>query len=287
MSAFIDLTGQRFGKLVVIEKSEIVKVKHGTVVKWLCKCDCGNFRIIPTGELRRGNAKHCGCLKFENLVGKKFNRLTVIKRVEYNKKEVMWLCKCDCGNETIVSTGHLKSGHSKSCGCLSREMAKKNNYKHGLSNDKDFYRIMNIRKGMKARCYNNKLDCYSSYGGRGIKICDEWLDEENGAYNFYIWSMKNGYKDGLSIDRIDVNGDYEPSNCRWTTNKIQCNNKRNNNLITYNGETHTMKKWSEILGINYDALRSRINRNFPEELWFYKGKITSTVKKEYENGKIK
>lgn len=288
MGNFKDITGQRFGNLTVIEKAETVKVKYGTVVKWLCKCECGNTRIVPGTELRRGKAKHCGCLKVEDLTGKKFNKLTVIRRVENTKNgQTRWLCECDCGNTKIVTGVGLRRNHVKSCGCLVKEMSGKNLIKHGLSNNKVFYRLMHIRKGMKIRCYNPNNKSYSNYGGRGIKVCDEWLDKKTGMKSFYDWAIQNGYKEGLTIDRIDVNGNYEPNNCRWVTNKIQCNNKTNNHIITYNGETHTMTEWSEIFGISYDAIRYRIKRNFPKELWFYPGKITREVRKEYENGKIK
>lgn len=282
MGKFIDLTGQKFGKLTAIKIAGKVKVKHGTIIKWLCQCDCGNTRICPTPELRRGKAKHCGCLKVENLVGKRFNKLVVIKRVENSTKGLArWLCQCDCGNLTIVATSPLKNSHIKSCGCLQKEKAGKNLIKHGLTKNKDFYRLMHIRKGMKIRCYSIKSDDYKNYGGRGIKICDEWLNEENGMINFYNWAINNGYKDNLSIDRINVNGNYEPNNCRWITNKEQCNNKRNNHYITYNGETRTMMEWCELFNLKYNTVRYRIKRKNPKELWFYKGKITRSIKKKY------
>lgn len=193
----------------------------------------------------------------------------------------MWLCECECGNSKIVSGISLRRNHTRSCGCLIKEKSGKNLIKHGLTKDKVFHRLMHIRKGMKNRCYNNKDKRYSDYGGRGIKICEKWLDEKEGTINFYNWAIKNGYAENLTIDRIDVNGNYEPSNCRWVTNKIQCNNKRNNHIITYNGETHTMMEWADIFNINYDAIRYRIKRNFPKSLWFYNGKITPTIKKKY------
>ena len=109
---------------------------------------------------------------------------------------------------------------------------------------------------MKTRTTNKNCPEYKNYGGRGIKICDEWLSDFR---KFYYWSINNGYKDELTIDRIDVNGNYEPSNCRWTTQKVQQNNRTNNHNITYNGETHTMKQWAERLGIKYKTLERRIN----------------------------
>lgn len=108
---------------------------------------------------------------------------------------------------------------------------------------------------MKTRCYNENTDFFKHYGGRGIKVCDEWKDS---FFAFYEWAIKNGYDDDLSIDRIDVNGDYEPSNCRWATKEQQSLNTRRKRLYSFQGETHTLKEWSKILNINYTTLRSRI-----------------------------
>lgn len=209
---------------------------------------------------------------FVDLIGKRFGRLTVIKRAENDKySTARWLCKCDCGGETITSSGHLNSGHTKSCGCFSREVASekalKNKcfYTHGLSNNKTFRRISYIRASMKARCYNPKNHNYPRYGGRGIKICDEWLNSENGMINFYNWAINNGYQDNLTIDRIDVNGNYEPGNCRWATAKEQANNKRNNITINYKGEIIKLTDIAEKMKINPRILRDRLRRGWTVE----------------------
>ncbi len=112
---------------------------------------------------------------------------------------------------------------------------------------------------MKYRCYNPKSQYYYRYGARDIKVCDEWLNDFKA---FYDWSMANGYRDNLTIDRIDVNGNYEPSNCRWVSQKMQQNNRSNNRLITYNNETHTISEWAEICNISQACLRHRIERNW-------------------------
>ena len=207
---------------------------------------------------------------FKDLTGEKIGRLTVIKRVENNKaNNAQWLCQCECGKEIITTTANLKRRHSKSCGCLRKEHTSginNNFYKHGMYNTKLYQTWHN----MKQRCFNKNSSHYKNYGGRGIKVCDEWLE----FMNFYNWAMSNEYSEGLTIDRIDVNGNYEPDNCRWVDNKTQCNNKRNNHLITYNGKTHTMMEWSRLLNIKYDVLRFRLKRG-----WDIEKALTERIKK--------
>lgn len=182
--------------------------------------------------------------KFLDLTGKKFGKLLVIKRdknyiAPCGSIIAQWLCKCDCGNKTVVSTRKLKSGNTKSCGCYHKEKLKKMLTKHGFRHNKLYF----IWLAIKSRCYNPKNIGYKNYGGRGIKVCDEWLDKENGSTNFIKWALKNGYKNGLTIDRIDVNGDYYPENCRWTSMVEQSNNRRNNHFITIENETKTLTQW--------------------------------------------
>lgn len=193
-----------------------------------------------------------------DLTGQRFGRLTVIKRVKNNKdNRAQWLCECDCGNKKHIIGKSLRKGKTKSCGCLQKEKAKTINKKHGMR----YTRLNKIWNSMKQRCCNANDNAYKYYGGRGIRVCDEWLDKENGFINFYDWSMNNGYQDNLTIDRIDVNGNYEPSNCRWINMKQQSNNRRDNHNITYNNETHTIAEWSEILNINRYTLYYRINKS--------------------------
>lgn len=194
-------------------------------------------------------------IKRVNLIGQKFGRLLVVGVGEYyvspkGAKVKQWECKCDCGNTTFASTIQLHDGKKKSCGCLTKESATLKSKTHGMYGS----RLYNIYSSMVQRCTNPNNTDFHNYGGRGITVCEEWLDFEN----FKKWAIENGYADDLTIDRADVNGNYEPSNCRWTSSKKQNNNRRNNRLLTFNGETHTMAEWADITGIRYAVLACRI-----------------------------
>lgn len=199
-----------------------------------------------------------------DLTNKKFNMLKVISKVENNKQNnSKWLCQCDCGNMIEVLGIHLRSGHTKSCGCLRKTICKNINHKkkHGLIN----IRLYKIWNGIKNRTNPNskfKNTSYKNYSGRNIKMCDEW---KNNFIAFYNWAISNGYKDNLTIDRIDNNGDYEPSNCRWITIKQQQNNKRNNRRITFNNETYTISEWNDILNYPYGLIKTRLHRGWSIE----------------------
>ena len=180
-----------------------------------------------------------------NIIGDKYGKLTILEFVEKRKRRFYYLCRCDCGNTTIVSSNALRTGNTRSCGCLSKavfEKMIKDNIKHGMTNTRIYYNY----KTMKTRCYNKNSTSYKNYGGRGIKMCDEWLGE-NGFINFYNWAIKTGYKEvehkQCTIDRIDNNGDYCPENCRWVNAITQANNTRRNVHYTINGESKTLVEW--------------------------------------------
>lgn len=196
-------------------------------------------------------------MKKEDLTGKKFNRLTALEYVGDKK----WLCRCECGNTVKVKAYDLKKGKTKSCGCFNTERIKKMGEKYGKIYGKIYGRInihnaieaktthgesktrlYRIWRNMRTRCNN---DHSGNYGNRGIKHCEEWYSFEN----FMEWSLNNGYKDDLTIDRIDVNGDYEPDNCRWVSRHDQARNTRSNVFITYKGETHCLADWELITGL--------------------------------------
>ena len=184
--------------------------------------------------------------KMNDISGEKFGRLTAIKPCGKNKwKNIMWLCKCDCGKEHMATEGKLKQGKVRSCGCLAKEMHIKQLETHGLTTGGK-PRTFIIWNGMKARCLNPKNDSYKSYGARGIKICDEWMKFEN----FHNWAIANGYNDNLSLDRIDNDDDYKPSNCQWVTPSENYKKQRKARYITIDGVTLNVSDWCKYLKVS-------------------------------------
>lgn len=279
MPNIIDLTNQVFGDLTVICRA---KGKNHRAY-WLCKCKCGNEKIINGTNLIHGKTKTCGHCKIKDIpskgmygihsvfhtleewsnitglsvndvkecfeqhisffdfmkrnqtideTGNRYGKLTVIKQVENDKfNRACWLCKCDCGNEIVVEGAQLRSKEYASCGCEKKNRLKELTQTHGKSKTSTYQSWLS----MKSRCYNRNNNRYENYGGRGIKVCEQWKN------NFEQFLKDMGEKPNIhySIDRIDVNGDYEPYNCRWATNTQQANNKQNSN--------HNYKKELEVI----------------------------------------
>lgn len=186
-----------------------------------------------------------------NLVGQRFGRLVVLNRASSQNGHTRWLCKCDCGNECIVHTSSLRTGNTKSCGCYKTENARKL-YSSVRQNDKHLYAVWN---GIKQRCTNKNNRSYKNYGGRGIRMDAEWA---NNYKSFYRWALSAGYKSGLEIDRINNDGDYCDSNCRFVSREVQANNKRNIKLYTINGVTKSLPQWCKEYDQDYYVVRQRV-----------------------------
>lgn len=263
-----NLTGEIFGDLKVIEinKERTYALnnenkKYKTL--WDCECTkCKTKTVLSSDaliQLKRRNGSGCTTCFGDWVLGKRYGRLTPIEYIGRDGNKKNWLCKCDCGNKVILNESSFKSENTNSCGCIHSETLSKRNSEtakyNGESNGEDG-RILNIYGAMRDRCYNTNNKKYSDYGGRGINICQEWIDD---YFKFKEWSLSNGYNDTLTIDRIDVNGNYEPNNCRWATMKVQANNKRNNKYITYQGRTQTLSQWCEELDLDYFRTKARFN----------------------------
>lgn len=194
-----------------------------------------------------------------NLQGQTFGRLKVLYQApgklygKHREPKRRWVCQCECGNIITTTTENLRGGDTRSCGCLKMEMDKAKYTTHGKSKT----RLYRIWKKMRARCQRSSCSDYAYYGGRGISVCDEW---NNSFLSFEAWAYENGYDDKLTIDRIDVDRNYEPSNCRWATMKEQSNNRRNSRQYTYQNETHSIAEWANIVGIPYQTLYMRLRK---------------------------
>lgn len=203
-----------------------------------------------------------------NIIGKRYGRLVVLSyshSVGYRK---YYLCQCDCGKQTCVLKGNIMSGKQVSCGCyrlqaLTQAIKLPDGYSH----------LGRIFYQMKRRCYDKSSNRYYRYGGRGIKICDEWLSDIN---CFRRWAVENGYKEGLSIDRIDNDKDYCPDNCRWVTPEEQCNNTSRTVMIEYNGKKQTITQWANELNIPTSTLHNRIRVHG----WSVERALTQPVRKQ-------
>lgn len=196
-----------------------------------------------------------------NLSGLTFGRLTVSDRQGSNSKGTIWNCLCVCGSARVVSRKHLVSGGTKSCGCLAIENTVKRSTTHGKSRGKS--RAYSAWQAMKRRCLYKKEIGWHNYGGRGISVCPEWVASFEAFYEHMGESP-----DGLSLDRIDVNGNYEPGNCRWATDREQMNNIRPNVVLEIEGKRFTMKQAAEQLGTPYQRVKQRRGRKLPPHRWF-------------------
>ena len=197
-------------------------------------------------------------MKAKDLTGREYGRLKVLQRAENRAGRVCWRCLCECGTIKDIPAKTLLNGTAQSCGCLQKERASEANGKHRMRKT----RLYEIWYGIKRRCEDQNREAYKDYGGRGIIVCPEWRDSFEA---FRDWALANGYQEGLTIDRINVNGGYEPENCRWITMEQQQRNRTNSRFLTFNGETHTLAEWAEITGIRWGTIKARLNSGWTTE----------------------
>lgn len=203
--------------------------------------------------------------KFKSLVGKKFGKLEVISfSYKNNLGKAYWLCKCDCGKKIITSGSNLVTGQSKSCGCFRSKLLSVRRKKHGQSETK----LYNVWRTIKSRCLLPSTISYERYGGRGIKICEEWKEKFE---PFWKWAIENGYKDGLTIDRIDNDGDYCPENCRWVDRKEQAKNRRTTVFYLLNGEKICLNDLLKKIGFSKSMYWRNKKRGCVEVTQLFKG----------------
>lgn len=280
--------GQKYGTWEVIDFIRVPhKNKSGSTIKWLCKCEkCKAEKIIIPCTLKADKSM-CSCQKQsekiknkrDEHIGKKYNRLTIVDfncKQTGNAKHVYAVCRCDCGETKEIQLQFVIDGTIKSCGCYAKEIRERQKQEYSKTKSP----LYSTWSGMKQRCFNEKNTEYLNYGGRGITVCEDWLGKQ-GFDNFEQWSIRNGYRpnNGLTIDRIDVNGNYEPDNCRWVSVWVQSVNKRvpaHKQAMKYRGEQYTIngvtknkKQWCEEYGVwqaTIDYRMKNMGMSFEEAL---------------------
>lgn len=253
MPAKLNLQGQRFGQLVATESAG--RAKGG--ILWTCSCDCGGTATVTAGRLRAGHHKSCGCRgpKLRELAGRVVGRLNVLKRAPDKRNKVYWLCQCSCGNLAEVLGTYLNQGYTRSCGCLAGELVGINRRTHGMSGSREYSAWLNMR----SRCLNPQTPSYKYYGGRGVKIASEFSTFEG------FYAAVGQRPPGMSLDRINVNGDYAPGNVRWATAITQAGNTRKSLLLTYQGKTQCVAAWARENGMKVPCIKNRLARGWDIE----------------------
>lgn len=294
ISQYNDRTGNRYGDFIAIKPCGQANDGH---IKWLCRCSCGNEIVVASNNLRTSKmtCQKCHNIYRQSLLeqevcykGKRFGRLTVIGYSHTTHTHRYFECKCDCGKTIFVQLRALNNGEKTSCGCdkpkcvIHRTPTLKGKYATHIK--KKAVKLYRIYNDMHRRCEQPQRKSYEHYGGRGISVCTEWSGE-NGYDNFCDWSYQNGFRDNakrgeLTIDRINNDGNYEPSNCRWVSEYVQANNRRNNHVVTILGRKTSLIEACRELKIPYRLVQSRLNRGWSENASFVRKKGVSREEAE-------
>lgn len=254
-----DLSGQKFGRLQVVAFHSVDKNR---MAMWLCRCDCGIERPISGNSLRRGLSQSCGCInkdrpRIGDISGRVFGRLRVIEYACTIKQVSHWRCVCECGKERVVAHNSLTTGNTRSCGCFNRDQVIASQKTHGMTRSREF----RCWQQMIQRCTNTNYKNYHYYGGRGISVCQEWLVSFQ-AFHEHIGLAPTRKH---TVDRYpDQNGNYEPGNVRWATQKEQSRNMRRNRLITIGERTQCVTDWASEVGLNRATLMNRLESGWDE-----------------------
>ena len=245
----ISTVGETHNKWTVIEEIGMTSNGH---LKVMARCECGTVKEVFYNKLKHGTSKCCGkCGIKEYKPGDRVGRWTILYKADCGKKR-KWHCRCDCGVERDVIASKLDHGRTNSCGCYATELVIQRTKTHGMSRT----RIHREWSHMRQRCLPN-AECHKRYYDRGIRVCDEWQNSFENFYD-YVSKLENFGKPSYSLDRIDNNRGYEEGNVRWADSKMQSLNKENTVFLTYRGETKTLCEWSEITGVPYGRIYSRI-----------------------------
>lgn len=248
--------GDSFGQWTIVEQDlNCSKVYR----KWICRCTCGVIRSVIESNLKRGLSKGCGCTSprsFVDLHGRKFGRL-LVKSISSSRGGLIWRCICDCGNEKDIPSRSLLHDSASSCGCLRNDRIRESNSTHSMSNSKEY----KVWCAMKTRCTNPNRDNYKYYGGRGIKVCKEWLE----SFETFYKDMGPCPSPEHTIERDDVDADYSPGNCKWVHLKEQAFNKRNSIKVVYKDNEISLSKLVRDLGLDYDLMYVRISNGWSVE----------------------
>jgi hypothetical protein len=278
----MDYSGFVFGDIEIIKRADgdlercrISLIERGRTTSpiYTCKCLlCGNIFNMNIYAVKSRKYKNCGCNTLQyDLRDKRFGKLIAKDPIGANNhKEMKWRCLCDCGNTHITTSNLLRKGFTTQCRACSIKQIGEKNKKYDVVSKRLYRCYANI----KTRCTNKKQDPYNRYVNRGIDMCEEW---KNSYVVFQDWAIKNGYAENLTIDRIDNDGNYEPSNCRWVDRKTQSNNRRTNLILKYNGEEDTLSNWSDKLQIPYHYIQYRV----------YKGCELEEIVNEFNNTRHK